>query len=249
MAFFGFKDMDKLSGVDLAIYRFIVEHDEQIPYMRVRELARGAHVSNSSVMRFIRKIGYDSFPEFKVSLRSENPIQEADDDDAAIQFIAPSAFPPDLTQTIRLAAQIMVNADNIVFVGIGASAALGEYASRQTSSLGFNSYVVKDPFYPLLPQLRNTSNNVLMALSVSGQTTEMVEMLNDFVNNPEVNIISITGSIESTIARMSRYALTYHTPEQRIHQYYDLTSQVPCLYIIEALLRELRHQEQVQHRF
>lgn len=141
MAFFGYKDIDKLSGVDLAIYRFIVEHDEQIPYMRVRELARGAHVSNSSVMRFIRKIGYDSFPEFKVSLRSETPIQKPDA--PGIQFVQPSAFPADITKIIRLAAQLMVNADNIVFVGIGASAALGEYASRQTSSLGFNSYVVK----------------------------------------------------------------------------------------------------------
>lgn len=247
MAFFGYKDIDKLSGVDLAIYRFIVEHDEQIPYMRVRELARGAHVSNSSVMRFIRKIGYDSFPEFKVSLRSETPIQKPDA--PGIQFVQPSAFPADITKIIRLAAQLMVNADNIVFVGIGASAALGEYASRQTSSLGFNSYVVKDPFYPLLPQLRNTSNNVLVAVSVSGQTSELVEMLNGFVNNPEVNIISITSNLESTIARMSRYALTYRATEERIHQYYDLTSQVPCLYIIEALLRELRHQEVVQHRF
>lgn len=65
MAFFGYKDMDKLSDVDLAIYRYIVSHDEKVPYMRVRELAAGACVSNSSVMRFIRKIGYDSFPDRK----------------------------------------------------------------------------------------------------------------------------------------------------------------------------------------
>jgi DNA-binding MurR/RpiR family transcriptional regulator len=75
VAFFGYKDIDKLSGVDLAIYRFIVEHDEQIPYMRVRELARGAHVSNSSVMRFIRKIGYDSFPEFKYRYAVKRPFK------------------------------------------------------------------------------------------------------------------------------------------------------------------------------
>lgn len=71
MAFFGFKDIDKLSEVDLAVYRYIVDHDEQVPYMRVRDLATGAHVSNSSVMRFIHKIGYSSFPEFKVSFDSE----------------------------------------------------------------------------------------------------------------------------------------------------------------------------------
>lgn len=38
MAFFGFKDIDKLSEVDMAIYRFIVDHDEQVPFMRVRDV-------------------------------------------------------------------------------------------------------------------------------------------------------------------------------------------------------------------
>ena len=41
MAFFGYKDVDKLSEVDMAVYRFIVEHDEQVSYMRVRDVAQG----------------------------------------------------------------------------------------------------------------------------------------------------------------------------------------------------------------
>ncbi|WP_125763025.1 MurR/RpiR family transcriptional regulator [Companilactobacillus hulinensis] len=242
MAFFGFKDLDKLSEVDLAIYRFIVEHSEQVPFMRVREVAQGAHVSNSSVMRFIRKIGYDSFPEFKVSFRSENN-ELTDSQGEGIQIIDRDAFPADIDKVIKMSVNLMLDADNVIFLGIGASGAIAEYASRQASSLGFNSFAVKDPFYPLLPQVRNSANNILIVFSVSGKTTELVELLNDFTNDPDTEIISITGDIESTIARMSRYALTYHVPEERIHRYYDLTTQIPAMYIVETLLRELRHQE------
>ena len=134
-------------------------------------------------------------------------------------------------------------ADNIIFVGMGASGAIAEYAARQASSLGFNSYAVKDPYYPLIQKLQNTSNNVLITLSVSGKTTELVEMLNNFVNSADTVLASITGNIDSPIARMGRYALTYTIEETRIHKSYDLTSQVPGVYLVDGLLKELHNQD------
>lgn len=245
MSFFGFTEIDKLSAIDLAIYRYLVEHDDQIHLMRVRDIADNAHVSNSSVMRFIRKIGYNSFPEFRISFQHEH-LQKADDNPDNIQLITAGTFPPDIENTIKLVAHKLLTADNIVFIGMGASGAIAEYATRQTSSIGFNSYAVKDPFYPLLPQLKNSTNNVLITLSVSGKTSELVEMLNNFVNDPDTDLISITSNIESPIARMGHYSLTYQINKTKIHKFYDLTSQVPCLSIVEALLSELRKQEIAQ---
>jgi Transcriptional regulators len=226
----------------MAIYRYIVDHDEQVPLMRVRDLARGAHVSNSSVMRFIHKVGYNSFPEFKISFNSEKDELAKSDNDI-LQIFTRNAFPADIEKTIKLVAHLIVDADNIVFVGMGDSGAIAEYAARQACSLGFNSFVVKDPFYPLMQQLKNTSNNILIILSVSGKTPELVEMMNNFINTPDVVLTSITGDIESPIAKMGRYALSYNIPEVRIHQHYDLTSQVPCVYIVDGLLREVRNQD------
>ncbi len=45
--------------------------------------------------------------------------------------------------------------------------------------------------------------------------------------------------LRSTLPQFASYLSSFKTDP----------SQVPCLYIIEALLRELRHQEVVQHRF
>lgn len=100
MAFFGFKELDRLSEVDMAIYRFFTENVEKVPYMRVRDIATEAHVSNSSVMRFIHKLNYDSFPEFKVSFRSEQRRSQTKGHE--ISFITTENFPPDIYEKDRV---------------------------------------------------------------------------------------------------------------------------------------------------
>lgn len=64
MAFFGFKDLSSLSDVDMTIYSYVTQHQNEVIYMRVRDIAQNAHVSNSSVMRFIHKIGFFKFFSF-----------------------------------------------------------------------------------------------------------------------------------------------------------------------------------------
>lgn len=239
MAFFGFKDLSSLSSVDMTLYRYVTENTEKIVYMRVRDIATNTHVSNSSVMRFVHKMGFNSFPEFKSfvsdKLRGNDKVKE-------FEFITQENFPKDIKNQIKIVADALFQCDNIIFLGMGSSAFIAGYTARQLASLGYNTSVVSDPFYPLHERLRNTTNNALICFSVSGETTELIELLNGFVNDEDTIIISITGSVTSTIARMSRFALTYHEKEYRLHRYYDLSSQIPAMYIIEGLVRILRNQ-------
>lgn len=238
MAFFGFKDFDRLSEVDLDIYRFFTENVEKVPYMRVRDIATEAHVSNSSVMRFIHKLGYESFPEFKVSFHAEQ--EKAHVTDHRINFITADNFPTDIYSKIELVADKMQESDQIIFCGVGSSGALAEYAARQTAAVGFNSFCVKDPFYPLVTQLKNTSNNLLISFSVSGKTIELIELLNNFVTDEDVTLVAVTADPSSQLALMSRYVLSYSTDQKRIEKFYDLTTQVPALYVIEQLISTAR---------
>lgn len=238
MAFFGFKDLSSLSTVDMTIYRYIEQNYDKVVYMRVRDIAEGAHVSNSSVMRFIHKVGFGSFPEFKAYLKnSHQRLQKVE-----VQFITKDNFPSDTTSKLNIVADKIYQADNIIPIGMGDSAFLASYAARKMAALGLNTCPVTDPFYPLVPKLENTANNVVICFSVSGKTTEMVEMLNRFVNDEDVTIVSITGDETSPIAKMSRFSLTYH--EQLIrHDGYDLSSQVPVMYLVEGIVNILVNKE------
>lgn len=238
MAFFGFKNLTTLSNTELTLYRYISMNSEKVVYMRIRDIAKETHVSNTSVMRFIHKIGFSSFPEFKAFLKN-HPFNS--NNNVEFDFINRDNFPTNIQNTIQLVANSLYQSDNIVFLGMGSSAIVAEYASRQLASIGYNTSIVNDPFYPLYERLRNTTNTALICLSVSGETPELVERLNSFINDEDTTIISITSNSSSKIALMSRYVLNYKLKQYRIHRYYDLSSQIPTMYIVENLIKALHN--------
>src|SRR5699024_9255168 len=214
MAFFGFKDLSSLSNIDMTIYRYVTQNSDKVVYMRVRDIAQNAHVSSSSVMRFIHKIGFNSFPEFKAYLK--NDALQHKPKNTKFTYINENNFPKDIETRLMIVANAVFQSDNITTVGMGDSAFLAEYAARRIASLGFNTTAVTDPFYPLHAKLENTTNNIIFCFSVSGETTELIELINEFVNDEDVKIVCITSNEDSSIAKMSRYVLNYYEKTRRL---------------------------------
>lgn len=239
MAFFGFKDLSSLSSVDMTIYRYVTQNSDKVIYMRVRDIAQNAHVSSSSVMRFIHRIGFSSFPEFKAYLKNDRLSSQPKS--KKMQFINENNFPKDIENRLMMVANAVYQSDNVTTLGMGESGFLAEYAARRMASLGFNTTAITEPFYPLKAKLENTTNNIIFCYSVSGETSELIELINEFVNDDDVIVVCITSNENSTIAKMSRYVLSYNEETHYLPNHYDLTSQVPVMYIIEGLDRILEN--------
>ncbi|GFZ27512.1 MurR/RpiR family transcriptional regulator [Lactobacillus corticis] len=233
MAFFGFKNLSSLSDVDMTIYRYVTQNVNEVVYMRVRDIATNANVSSSSVMRFIHKIGFNRFPEFKAYLKNTN--LHTDTSSLSFKFVDENSFPKDIESRLIVVANEIYQSDNVTTLGMGESGFLAEYAARRLASLGINTTPVSDPFYPLSSKLKNTTNDILLCFSVSGNSVELIELINDFVNNEDVTIICITSDEKSSIAKMSRYVLPYYEETHRLVNGNDLSSQVPVMYIIEKI--------------
>jgi len=238
MSFFGNIDFNNLSEIDRSIYHYMSSNSEKIPYMRVREIANESHTSASSVMRFIRKIGYDSFIRFKTEFRMPDMIDTGLM--SGVELLHRDIFPRDIeTKLYELAEQIL-KSENIIFFGMGSSGSICEYAARRFAILGCNSYALTDPSYPVFSKLRNTSENMLITLSISGKTTEVVEMMNGFRNNPDFTTVSLTGDSNSTLAQLSDYVLEYRVEICRMNRHEDLTSQLPAIFLIETLSKIMK---------
>lgn len=235
MSFFGKLNFNDLSDTDQAIYHYMSSNSDKIPYMRVREIANESHTSASSVMRFIRKLGYESFSEFKSYFRVEQPLMDSKELFIPFQGLGPESFSPDLEARLLAIAGKIMTSENVIFFGMGSSGSMCEYAARRLAILGCNSFALTDPTYPLMSKLRNTSDNMLVVLSVTGNTSEIVEIVNGFRRNDDTTIVAITSDINSTLGKMADYVLEYRVDIQRVNQYEDLTSQLPCLFLIEAL--------------
>ena len=81
---------------------------------------------------------------------------------------------------------------------------------------------------------------MLVVLSVTGNTTEIVEIVNGFRRNDDTTIVAITSDVNSTLGKMADYVLDYRIEVQRVNKHEDLTSQLPCLFLIESLTNSLQ---------
>lgn len=235
MPYFNQIDFSELTDVEQTIYAYISNNIDKIPYMRVREIAKESHTSASSVMRFIRKVGFDSYSEFKYSFRN---IEETKKTDAHPRhdILNSKNFDSKLYDTIDNVAEVIMNAENIIFFGMGASGAMCEYAARRLATIGYNANPLTDPTFPLYQKLKNTADNVVIVLSITGNTIEVVEAVNGYKNLDDFQIVSITGDKSSNIANLSDLVLSYRIETKHLFHYNDMTSQLPTLFIVEELI-------------
>lgn len=244
MSFLSNISTQTLSSTELAIYNYIMTNLELIPYMRVREIAINSHTSSASVMRFIHKIGYESFPEFKGDIKRKHvgrknaPTKESFFEEIAEQ-IQPESFSHNLEKNVALLANKIIDCENLVFIGIGLSGIIAQYAALRIVTLGINCFSVTDPYYPLANRLRNTSDNLLITISNSGESTDIIEMMTYFQSLSDYELITITGNSDSQLARMSRMVFSHYSIKERRLGYYDSSSQIPAMFIIERLVKEL----------
>jgi DNA-binding MurR/RpiR family transcriptional regulator len=224
--------------LETSLYNYISQNSEKVAYMRIRELADETHVSTATILRFCKKVECEGFSEFKVKLKMQlkekkktviNPPQHA-----VAEFFERS-LNDDLEEKMKKAAKLIAETDNVIFIGIGSSGILAEYGARYFSSLGKFSLYIKDPHFPIHSKLQK--NSVTIALSVSGENNFTVTHLNQLKQEGS-RIISITNTKFSTVAKISDLNIPYYITEE-FHEKANITSQVPVVYILESIAREI----------
>lgn len=223
------------NDIEIKIYEFIMKNSLLIPYMTIRELASEIDVSTTSILRFINKVGYSSFTDFKyaykVSLQNENKLQSKYDFSEVIDCLKKfdSTFYKD---KFNDAIEILGNVDNVVFLGIGNSGIVGQYGARRFSSVGKFALAINDPYLRINSF---TENSAIIALSVSGETIEIINEINA-CKKFGCKVISITTTENCTISKLSDVCIPYYINKEGL-EYVDLTTQVPAIGIIENLAR------------
>ncbi|MDQ1146115.1 DNA-binding MurR/RpiR family transcriptional regulator [Bacillus sp. SORGH_AS 510] len=224
--------------LETSLYNYVSQNAEKVAYMRIRELADETHVSTATILRFCRKVNCEGFSEFKVKLKmhlegnKKTVIKSAQH--SIVEFFE-RTLKGDIEEKIRQAASLVHTADNVIFIGIGSSGILAEYGARYFSSLGKFSLYIKDPHFPIHTKLRD--NSVTIALSVSGENNFTVTHLNQLKQEGS-KIISITNNKLSTIAKMSDINIPYYVTEEFFEEA-NITTQVPVVYILESIAREI----------
>ena len=240
------KDLNEL---ELIVYTFIVENMEHVGGMTIRDLSDSCHVSTSTILRCLTKLGYSGYTEFKYALKENLSRQgqsfEAFYDanvhvDAFLKKVNNESYHTVLDPAIDM----IVGSKHLVFSGIGTSGTLGTYGARYFSNMLFNAYAITDPFVPA--PTRGLETTLLISLSVSGETTEIIKQIENF-KRYGAKILSITNDQHSTIAQMADFNISYYMPEitgpDPAEEFINLTTQVPVIALLEILAQQSYQRE------
>lgn len=240
------KDLNEL---ELIVYTYIVENIEQIGKLTIRDLSDGCHVSTSTILRCLNKLGFSGYSEFKYALK-ENLAQKGQSFEAFYDAnVHVDAFLKKVNNesyhtTLDPAVDLIVNSKHLVFSGIGTSGTLGTYGARYFSNLLFNAYAITDPFSPV--PTKGLDTTLTIALSVSGETVEIIKQIEDF-KRYGAKILSITNDQHSTIAQMADFNISYYMPEvtgpDPTEEFINLTTQVPVIALLEILAHQAYQRE------
>ncbi|MDN6110572.1 MAG: MurR/RpiR family transcriptional regulator, partial [Enterobacterales bacterium] len=224
--------LSTLNGLELMVYNYVIKNKDKVMYMTIRELADEADVSTTTILRFCKKMncsGYSEFRiRFKLYLEQEEKLLLTSGASEIMSFFK-SIHNDEFEELITRTAEQIAEAERIIFVGAGTSGTLGKYGARFFSNVGKFSNYIDDPYYPISTDMYK--NAIAIILSVSGETPEILKLASQFSLH-HCKIISITNSETSSLARMADFNLCYHMPQILIASEYNITTQVPVIYML-----------------
>ena len=240
---FTVQQLKSLNELEMLVYQYVTAHRTAVPYMRIRELANEAHVSTTTVLHFCKKMGCEGFAQFKWKLKEEDgtalPQDEIPDALNELQTFLWRVGTPAYQEMLEAAAAIIARTERIFMVGIGNSGSIASYRARYFSNLGKFALCVSDPFYPIT--FSDSTNTAALVFSVSGEPKETLKLVQD-LKARHCALIAVTSTESNTLAQLCDMVLPYYTSTRRSEVgNYDLSSQIPAVYLLESLARRVHN--------
>jgi RpiR family transcriptional regulator, carbohydrate utilization regulator len=226
----------------------ILRQPEMAIYASVNEVAAAAAVSEATVMRFCRILGFKGFQDFKIALAREMVIPStrhheviSAEDDATIVRAAFQTNGAALKDTLEIleiqamheAAQLILKARQIMVIGVSGSGPAVAYTGNRLLLLGLKAYLCTDFYLMLMAASLLSREDVVLAISNLGTTREILETAG-IAREREARVICITNNSLSPLARTSSPALITASREMTMPE--EAVASLVCqISILDAL--------------
>jgi RpiR family carbohydrate utilization transcriptional regulator len=239
-----------LSAVQKVIADYIFEHTSEVILLPISELASKCNTSETTVMRFLRKLDFDSYQVFRVNIAQEIPhehlesvygeIDRGDSTEILMKKVIASTARSitDLEQLITVddikkAVKLMMAARQILFIGIGASSYIAFDAYHKFLRLGMHVTATADSHLMSMMASHVTPGDIVFAVSHSGESRDIIDCLKLAKKNG-AGVIALTSYRNSTITKYSDVILLSSSNETK-YRSDALVSRILQLVVIDML--------------
>ena len=212
-------DSKQFNETQNIICQYILNHSEDVVKMSARALAKETYTNASTIIRFVQKIGYENYNDFKIHLVHDLKEYQAAD--------------IKITEKEKI-AELLKKTTYIDFISSDANACIADYACHLfflERKIANNYTTSNQQLYLTLTELKE---HVVFVISRRGEDEKILKVVQELHKNKEIKIIAITGRKDSPIARYCDEILS------AIHigsfvELRDMIFQVSAQYIINCL--------------
>lgn len=240
------------------ISNYLLSNIEEIKSLNTYDLAIKCDVSQASVVRFAKKLGFKGFPEFKISLAGDLVMQN---NEKQIQIIYDEIQFDDSTEVlskkvmyeniksiedtykiinfeeIEKAAETLDSANRIFILGAGFSGIVARDFQYKLWELGKSVVFDTDQHIQLTNASTAQKGDVVFVISYSGQTLDIYQTILEF-KEKGIDIITLTKFATNPIKDIGDISLSTIVEKSNLRST-SLSSRMAQLTIIDILYIKL----------
>jgi len=227
----------------------ILEHPEAAIHFSVSELAEQAGVSDPTVIRFCRSLGFKGFQDFKIYLAQSiipgiRNIHETVNQGENVPDLVRKVFDANTAAiqstldtldfaSIDEAIKELSNAKRIMFFGLGNSAVVAKDAYHKFFRIGIPCEWFEDSHMAMMAASIMKPEEVLVVISHSGSTTDIVDVL-DVASKAGARSIAIVSHHKSPVSGKADHTLCVASTETE-YRFEPMASRIAQLSVIDVL--------------
>jgi DNA-binding MurR/RpiR family transcriptional regulator len=232
------------------IAAYIIEHPEEAITATASELGERTMTSGAAVIRLCKSLGLNGLQELK--LRVAGDLQT--DPEEGYRDLKPNESVKSVikkmtnnsiqalretseiihTDEISKAVEFLIQASSIHFYGVGASSIIAHDAQQKFLRINKNATAFTD-LHMVAAQIANANeNDVVMGISFSGETEEVVKVL-DMANKKGIQTISLTKYGISPVSERAMIKLFVNSSKEAVFRSGATSSRMAQLHIIDIL--------------
>lgn len=204
-----------------------------ITRITISELAANCGVSEATIVRYVKKVGFESFQDFKLNLALDNDDEIVEDEKDIT--ISQNDSPQDILRKTKVgflqsientnaiidmnkflqAANFIRSAKKIEIYGVGSSSAVGKILQYKLTRLGFPAYAIEDPHMQAISAATLDLGDLAFGISQSGSTKDTVDSL-AIAKKHGATTICLTEHVNSPITKYADVVLEIFSGENPV---------------------------------
>lgn len=236
---------------------WILENRRLLLRVTISQLAEQCGVSDATVVRFSRMLGYRGFQDLRLSFAQEFPSQisilheglDKSDSNATIyEKVCDSVMQAlDDTQKVLDTNQVdkaissIKNAGRILIIGMGSSAVIGGDLQHKLIRLGYFCHFTEDHHMQMVSIANFQKGDLLIAISHSGESKD-VNAVMQLAQQKGVTTMAITSYGKTSILKHTDIPLFVASREMDFHML-PLASRISQLCVVDLLYLSLAMQD------